>query len=345
MQYKDYYKILGVERGASEKEIKSAYRKLARKYHPDVNKSADASKKFKDVNEAYEVLSDTQKRQRYDGLGSNWQEGSNFTPPPGYENINFDFGQGGQGGFRNFRHFEDIGGAGGFSDFFETLFSDFFQQSGGGARQQAYSSATGRTSGRPPKAENLNITQDMLIDLEDLMGNGTKAVKVTMMEKCGECSGKGSYCYQCGGSGFVTETKTLNVKIPKNVKEGSKIRLSGEGKTDNFGRKGDLYLVVKYKKHPNFKPEGANILSDLEVSAPNAVLGTVAQAKTLHGVVKVTIPPGTQSGKSLRLKNLGLPRKEGGYGDHIAKIKIVIPETPSDEERKLYEKLAELDKD
>jgi len=345
MQYKDYYKILGVERGASEKEIKSAYRKLARKYHPDVNKEKMAAEKFKDINEAYEALSDPQKRQRYDNLGSSWQEGSQFTPPPGYENVNF--GGGDFGGFRNFRHFDnmgDMGGTGGFSDFFETMFSDFFQQSTGTHQQQGYTRTTSRPQRKPEKPEKLDITQDMLIDLEDLMGEGTKAVKVAYMDKCNECAGKGSYCHQCGGSGFITHTNTLNVKIPTNAKEGSKIRLTGEGKTGRTGKKGNLYLVVKYKKHPELKPEGANIHADLDVSAPEAVLGTVAQAKTLHGVVKVTIPPGTQSGQSLRLKNLGLPKKGGGFGDHIAKVKIVIPESPSKEEKKLYEKLAQLSK-
>ena len=340
MKYKDYYKILGVERGASEKEIKAAYRKLARKYHPDVNKAADASQKFKDVNEAYEVLSDPEKRRRYDGLGSSWKEGANFTPPPGYENVHVDFGAGDFGGFKTVHDFGDLGGMGGFSDFFETVFADFFQA---GAQQRGHTRPSRETVRQPEKAEKLDITQDMLVDLEDLMGEGTKAVKVSYMEKCRECQGRGSYCYQCGGSGFSTVTKTLNVKIPRGVQEGSKIRLSGEGKTDKYGRKGNLYLVVRYKKHPYFSPENSNIYADLEIPAPKAVLGTVAQARTLHGVVKVTIPPGTQTGKSLRLKELGLPKKEGGSGDHIAKVKITIPENPSEEEKKLYRKLAEIE--
>lgn len=348
MKYKDYYKILGVDRGASEAEIKSAYRKLARKYHPDVNKDKEASQKFKDVNEAYEVLSDPEKRKRYDGLGSSWKEGADFTPPPGYENIHIDFGAGDFGGFRGFSDFGDMGGMGGFSDFFETIFADFFQQSAGGAkssgaRQRSYARTAAEPSPRAEKTEALDITQDLLVDLEDLMEGGTKAVKVSYMEKCNECSGRGSYCYQCGGTGFSTITKTLNVKIPAGVKEGSKIRLAGEGKSDKYGRKGNLYLVVRYKRHPYFKPENSNIHAELDIPAPKAVLGTVAQARTLHGVVKVTIPPGTQSGKSLRLKGLGLPKKGGGYGDHIAKIKIIIPEKPSEEEIKLYQKLAEIE--
>ncbi len=343
MKYKDYYKILKVERGASEREIKSAYRKLARKYHPDVNKEKDAAQKFKDVNEAYEVLSDREKRKRYDSLGSSWQEGADFTPPPGYENIHIDFGAGDFSGFKTFHEFGDQGAMGGFSDFFETMFADFFQQSSGRTGQRAYT----RTTAEPPrpkeKPEALDITRDLFIDLEDLMEPGTKAVKVSYMDKCKECSGRGSYCYQCGGSGFATITKTLNVKIPAGVKEGTKIRLAGEGKVGRHGQKGNLYLIVKYKKHPYFKPEGSNITAELEISPPKAVLGTVAQANTLHGVVKVTIPPGTQSEKSLRLKGLGLPKKEGGYGDHIARVKINIPENPSDKEKELYQKLSELE--
>lgn len=338
MKYKDYYKILGVDRNADEKQIKSAFRKLARQYHPDVNKSPDASVKFKEINEAYEVLSDKEKRQRYDSFGSGWQEGSNFTPPPGFENIHINFGEGGYGGgFRTFGDFGEMGGLGGFSEFFEAMFGDFGQQSQGrpGRQQHAYTQ-------RPQQPEeNLDMTMDLFIDLEDLMGEGTKAVKTSYMDKCPECGGRGSMCYKCGGSGVTSVSKTLNVKIPKGIKEGSKIRLAGEGKTSS-GRKGNLYFIIKYKQHPDYTVDGANITSDAEVAAPKAVLGTVAEVKTLHGLVKVTIPAGTQSGKSLRLKGLGLPKKEGGFGDHIAKVKITIPEHPSDKEKELYKKLSEL---
>lgn len=333
MKYKDYYKVLGVERNADEKQIKAAFRKLARKYHPDVNKAPDASKKFKELNEAYEVLSDSEKRNRYDNLGSNWQEGSNFTPPPGYENIHRDFGQGGFGGFNTFN---DMGGLGGFSDFFETFFGDFGKQSAG-AQKQSYT----HHKQTPQPKENLDITQDLLVDLEDLMGEGSKAVKISYMDKCPECSGRGSRCYKCGGSGVASISKVLNVKIPKGVKENTKIRLSGEGKSSS-GSSGNLYFVIKYKNHPDYTAEGVNITSEVGVPAPKAVLGTIAEVKTLHGIVKVSIPNGTQSGKSLRLKGLGLPKKEGGFGDHIAKVKIIIPENPTSKEKELYKKLADL---
>jgi len=335
MKYKDYYKILGIERSADEKQIKTAFRKLARKYHPDVNKDSNATVKFKEINEAYEVLSDPEKRQRYDSLGSSWQEGSQFTPPPGYENIHMNFGEGGAGGFRSFNDFGDIGGLGGFSDFFESIFGNFSKQS---AEPRGQSHA--QRSHQPQ--ENLDITQELFIDLEDLMDEGAKAVKVSYMDKCSECGGRGSRCYKCGGSGVSSVSKVLNVKIPKAIKEGSKIRLVGEGKVSSSGKKGNLYFVIKYKHHPEFEVDGANISSDVEIPAPKAVLGAVAEVKTLHGVVKVTIPSGTQSGKSLRLKKLGLPKKEGGFGDHTAKIKIIIPEHPTDAEKELYKKLADL---
>jgi curved DNA-binding protein len=334
MKYKDYYEILGVSRSATEKEIKSAFRKLARKYHPDVNKSPDAVQKFKDLNEANEVLSDPQKRQRYDSLGSSWNQGADFTPPPGYENINMNFGQG-MGGFQGF---SDLGGLGGFSDFFSSIFGDVAGQS-----QQFSRRSAGHSQPRQ-KTENLDITQDIFLEPEDLMGNTSKAVKISYMDKCQNCSGRGSHCYHCGGSGVKSVSKTLNVKIPTGIKEGSKIRISNEGKSDSYGNTGNLYLVIKYKANADFQIDGTDVISELEISPPEAVLGTVASVKTLHGVVKVTIPKNTQAGKSLRLKKLGLPKKEGGFGDHNAKIKIVIPDDPSKEETELYKKLLELSK-
>ena len=334
MKYKDYYEILGVPKSASGQEIKSAFRKLARKYHPDVNKAKDADQKFKDLNEAYEVLSDTQKRQRYDNLGSGWQQGADFTPPPGYENINFGEGFGG------FHGFGDLGGQGGFSDFFSTIFGDILQKDPRVKRSSGFHDPQNHNKHN----ENLDIIQDLYIDLEDLMGDGTKSIRVSYMDRCPQCSGRGNNCYNCAGSGVTSVSKTLNVKIPKGVKEDAKIRLAGEGKGDSYGRKGDLYFKIKFNEHPLYKVEGSGISSELEISAPEAVLGTIAQANTLHGIVKVTIPPGTQSGKSLRLKNLGLPQKNGGYGDHTAKIKITIPAKPSEAEKELYKKLLELAK-
>lgn len=336
MKYKDYYETLGVSKSASEQEIKSAFRKLARKYHPDVNKESNASEKFKDINEAYEVLSDPQKRKRYDSLGSGWSQGSEFTPPPGFEGFNFNFGQGG------FQGFEDLGGLGGFSDFFSSMFGDFAQQDPRTHyTQKGFSRGASRQQGQ---SENLDITQEIYLEPQDLMGDTTKSVRISYMDKCSNCSGRGGMCHNCGGSGVTSVSKTLSVKIPKAVKEGAKIRLSGEGKVNSRGQKGNLYLVVKYKDSDNFKIKGTDVQSELEVSAPEAVLGKVAEVNTLQGIVKVTVPPLTQAGKSLRLKNLGLPKPDGGFGDHIAKIKITIPESPSEKELELYKQLFELSK-
>jgi curved DNA-binding protein len=331
MKYKDYYEILGVSKNATEQEIKTAFRKLARKYHPDVNKAPDAVQKFKDINEANEVLSDPDKRKRYDGLGSGWNQGADFTPPPGFERVNINFGDG------NFNSFNDLGG---FSDFFSSIFGDLMGQNV--QRSTRYSSNTPhRQSQQTRNTENVDITQEIYLDPEDLMGDIAKPVRISFMDRCPDCSGMGSRCYKCGGSGVMSVSKTLNVKIPKGIKEGAKIRLPNEGKTDSYGRKGNLYLVIKFKE-TSFKVEGTDILSELDISAPEAVLGTVTDIKTLHGVVKVTIPPGTQSGKSLRLKKLGLPKKDGAFGDHIVKVKITIPENPSVQEKELYRKLLDL---
>ena len=342
MKYKDYYEILGVTRNATEKEIKSAYRKLAKKYHPDVNKAKDASEKFKDVNEAYEVLSDPQKRQRYDSLGSNWNAGADFTPPPGYENINFDFGGfGNGGGFKNV-HFEDMGGFGGFSDFFSSLFGDFGTQSSRtnyGKKSRSY-----RQDSKQPPAKNLDITETITIEPEDAMNGAQKSVRVAYLDKCPDCSGRGSKCYRCGGTGLTTISKNLNVKIPKGIKEGQKIRLAKEGKKDEYGTVGNLYLVIKFNPNSQFKVDGENVTSTISITPAQSVFGTSKTVKTLHGDVKVNIPAGTKGGKSLRLKGLGLPNKDGGFGFMNVKIQIEVEENLTEEQKELYKKLLETNK-
>lgn len=346
MKYKDYYEILGVSRSASQSEIKSAYRKLAKKYHPDVNKTPEASEKFKDINEAFEVLSDQNKRQRYDSLGSNWQAGANYTPPPGFENINFDFGSGAQygGGFDNF---------GGFSDFFNSLFgggfsagastrggSSFYEDLGG--MGQGFSSR--RTSQRTQqKQENLDVTQDFKVTAKDIFAQKPVSVKISNLEKCTSCSGVGSVCSQCNGTGFVTFSKTLNVKVPLDVKEGQKIRLKGEGKLGSNSQKGDLYLVVKFADK-EYSINGSDLTKVIDVSPAESVVGVKKEIKTLHGDINIKIPPKTQGGAVLRLKELGLPKKNGGYGNLNVKINITIPKELSEKEIKLYEELLEIER-
>ena len=355
MQYKDYYEILGVSRSATQSEIKSAYRKLAKKFHPDVNKTPEASEKFKDINEAFEVLSDQNKRSRYDSLGSNWQAGANYTPPPGFEN--FDFGGFSQGGGNYYSssgiNFEDLGG---FSDFFNSLFGGGFAQSQRGASSRGrrantggyyddfgggFASAGTRSSGARNNAQSqadLNITQDIKVSAKDIYNQKPVSVKISNLEKCSACSGVGSVCSQCHGTGFVTYSKSLNVKIPLEVKEGQKIRLKGEGKSGSGNIKGDLFLVVKFSDK-TYTINGVDLTKTIEVTPAEAVIGTKKEIETLHGNISIKIPPRTSCGAVLRLKELGLQKKSGGYGNLNVKISLSIPENLTEAQLKLYEQL------
>lgn len=341
MKYKDYYETLGVQRSATEAEIKSAYRKLARKYHPDVNKTKEAEEKFKDINEAYEVLSDKSKRQRYDSLGANWQGGADYTPPPGFENFGFNFNQGGFdfGG----------GGTGGFSDFFASLFGDMMSGQGQNVNtnfggfdfgQNGFANTRKTTSSRTTeKTEDLDITKTLNLTAQELFDRKPVSVTFSQMDRCGHCNGNG-FCSHCGGTGIVSTPKTVKVKLPKDLAEGKKIRLKGEGKTDPRGRKGDLYLVIHLKDN-EYSIDGTNLTKDIEITPPEAVLGTNKEIKTLHGNINIKIPANVSSGQSLRLKNLGLPT-ENGFGDLNARIKIVVPKNYSDEIIELYKKIQSL---
>ncbi len=340
MKYKDYYEILGVKRDADAAAIKSAYRKLARKYHPDVNKTKEAEEKFKDINEAYEVLSDKNKRQRYDSLGSNWQGGAEWTPPPGFENFNFNFNQGGAQSF-------DFGG-GGFSDFFSSLFGDMMGEMGGQRTAQNFGNfdfgASQRTSrarrtSRPEPAEDLDVTKTLNVTAKELFDGKPISVSFTEMERCQECHG-GGYCSHCGGTGIVSTPKNVKVKLPKGIEEGKKIRLKGEGKSDAYGRKGDLYFVVHFKDS-EYEFDGANLTKDVEITPPEAVLGCSKEIQTLHGKITIKIPAGVSSGQALRLKQLGLP-KTSGYGDLNARIKIIVPKNQTKEIVELYKKIQAL---
>jgi len=345
MKYKDYYETLGVKRDASEAEIKSAYRKLARKYHPDVNKTKEAEEKFKDINEAYEVLGDKAKRQRYDSLGSGWQGGADYTPPPGFENFSFNFNQGGAQSF-------DFGG-GGFSDFFASLFGDMmgggrtsqggfggFDFSNGGMNMGGVNMG-GASTRRPSSqaSESLDVTKNLNLTAKEIFEKKPVTVTYNEMEKCGYCNGNG-YCSHCGGTGIHSEPRTVKVNLPKDIHEGMKIRLKGEGKSGNRGRKGDLYLVV-HIKDSEYDIDGANVTKEVEITPPEAVLGCSKDVVTLHGKINIKIPAGVSSGQSLRLKGLGLPNGSG-YGDFNAKIKIVIPKNYSQEVKDLYKKIQSL---
>jgi curved DNA-binding protein len=312
VEYKDYYNILGVPRNATEKEIRSAYRKLAREYHPDVNPSA--ADKFKDINEAYEALKDPEKRKLYDSLGANWRQGQNFTPPPGFEGFHtVDFG--------------DLGaGMGGFSSFFDILFGAGLGGAAGGrgfssqgfpGGCSAHAGGRGRragTRGHAHASEQLNIEENLHLSLEEV-ASGTRKEIVT------------------------PSGKRLTVNVPKGVKQGAKIRLAGEGHQTRSGR-GDLLLVVHYRAHPKFKVEDENLVYEAPVPVPDLVLGGEIHVPTLHGEVSMKIPAGTQPGRLMRLKGQGLPGKDGKtMGDLLVRPKAVIPEHPSDREKELYREL------
>ncbi len=358
MKYKDYYEILGVKKDASETEIKSAYRKLARKYHPDVNKEKGAEEKFKDINEAYEVLGDKEKRQRYDMLGSGFQNGADFDPSQGGF-AGFDFSQFANAGARG-------GNTGGFSDFFSAIFGDLM---GGGAKTaygrgfagdmfnggRFYSDMAGGADprsaskrrdnpGSSARKENLDINQNIILNLKDIMQGGTKNITITDYQKCRYCHGNsgGSFCSHCAGSGIERNLKNLSVKVPKMTREGQKIRIKGEGRSDDYGNKGDLYLTVKIKDL-NFIIDGDDLIKTVEITPSTAVLGGKKEVQTPEGKVTITIPEKTSSGKLLRLKGLGLPKKDGGKGNLNLKILIVLPNTISSNEIELYKKLQALE--
>lgn len=342
MEYKDYYEILGVKRDATAAEIKSAYRKLARKFHPDVNKTKEAEAKFKDINEAYEVLGDDAKRKRYDSLGSNWQGGSEYTPPPGFENFSFNFNQG--GGAQSFNFGQD---AGGFSDFFSSLFGDFM--AGGQSRTaggfNSYDFGRGRTSQtqqRPQKSEKLDITKNLDITAKELFEDKPITVKFSELEKCTQCPPNG-FCTHCGGTGFVNNSSSVKIKLPKNVTEGQKIKLKGKGRVDSYGRRGDMYLVV-HIKDGEYQIDGTTLIKDVEITPTEAVLGTQKDIETLHGKINIKVPKMVSSGQALRLKELGLPDKNGKYGDLKVRMKIIIPKDLTSQEIELYKKLADLRK-
>ena len=350
MKYKDYYEILGVKRDATQQEIKSAYRKLARKYHPDVNKTSDAQEKFKDINEAYEVLGDENKRKRYDTLGSGWSQGADFTPPPGFEGFNFS-------------NFSQGGAQGGFSDFFSAIFGDILnQQMGGSSRASGGFSNFGdfggfsgfntgnfsqgqqraRSSSKPKSGENLDIIQNINLSIDDIIKRPKKTVIVTSYQQCSHCHGsKTGFCSNCASTGIEKVSKTLSFQVPKDVKQGQKIRLRGEGKTDEYGSKGDVYLVVNITDK-DYEVSGYNLIKDVEILPYEAIFGCEKSIKTPEGNIKIKIPAMTQSGKKLRLKGLGLLKSDRTKGDLEARIKIVLPENISDKAMELYKKLKEL---
>ncbi len=302
MEYKDYYEILGVERSASEAEIKKAYRKLAAKHHPD--KPSGDETKFKEINEAYEVLGDTEKRQMYDQLGPNYHNGQNFQPPPDFESM-FGGGFGGAGGQ-----------AGGFSDFFESMFGGGFGGQGGFGHQG---------QGFQQKGDDQIVK--VLVTLEEAVNGAAKSLNLQMPNpnQFGQVS---------------HQPKQLKVKIPAGVKQGSRIRLSGQGSPGfGGGPNGDLYLEVDLQNHPLYKVDGDDIILNLPLTPWEAALGTKVEIPTLKGKVNMNIPAGTQSGSKLRIKGRGLGKGDKAGNQYIL-VQIHTPPADSDDAKAFYEEMA-----
>jgi DnaJ-class molecular chaperone len=324
VKFRDYYEVLGVAKTATADEIKTAYRKLARKYHPDVNPGdKSVEEKFKGINEAYEVLSDADKRKRYDQLGANWKSGEEFRPPPGWEGASD-----GVGGFSDL--FGGGGGRSGFSDFFESLF--------GGRR-----SARG---GDGFALRGLDAEAEVELTLEDAHRGVKRNITLQAMETCTDCRGSGTkdndVCLICRGAGFIRRPKSLEVTIPAGVRDGSVIRLAGQGEPGaNGAPAGDLYLHIRIQPHRLFTVVGeSDVQIELPVAPWEAALGAKVAAPTLDGPVEMKIPAGAQGGQRLRLRGRGLSRRGGGRGDEYVKLKIVIPSKPDPKEKELFEKLA-----
>lgn len=330
VKFQDYYELLGVDRNATDKEIKAAYRKMARKWHPDLhpaNEKKEAEEKFKRINEAYEVLKDPEKRSRYDQLGSRWKEGQDFHAPPDMDGVRFytsgDFNQ--AGGFE-----------GGFSDFFRMFFGD-----------QPRGQSAGSSHRRSVRGEDLE--SELELTVEEAYNGVTKSIRVSSSSVCSDCSGTGardrSFCSRCGGTGSVPEHKTLDVRVPAGVKEGSRIRLKGQGGSGLGGAsRGDLFLKVRLRPHPIFRLSGNNIETDAVIRPDQAILGDKIPVKTLDGQVKLSVPSGSTSGSKLRLRNKGFHGKNKTRGDHYVKLIVDIPSDLTAEEKELYQKLHELRK-
>lgn len=333
MDYKDYYKVLGVQKNASDDDLKKAYRKLARKYHPDVNpgdKSAEA--RFKEVNEAYEVLSDPEKRRKYDTLGPNWQEQFGFGAPSGAPRTR-TYSTRSSGGDVSFDYDDDPTG---FSDFFETLFG-----------RGTSGTTTTRRRGATRRGE--DIEQPVEVTLREAYTGTKRSYNVLSPETCAVCNGTGRFngrvCSVCGGTGTVEgRSRKLEVNIPAGVDNGSRVRIAGEGQPGvGGGPRGDLYLVVSVKPDPAFERKGDDLAVDVPVPLTTAILGGEAPVPTPDGKrLLLTIPPETQNGQSFRLAGKGMPRLRGsGAGNLLARVQVVLPRRLTPREKQLFEELAQ----
>jgi curved DNA-binding protein len=312
VQFRDYYETLGVSKTATDDEIRSAFRKLARKFHPDVAKDKKAAEeKFKQINEAYEVLGDPEKRKKYDQLGANWNQQGGFQPPPQWG------GQQPGGGF--YQWGSDNGGVE--FEFGGTGFSDFFEAFFGGGRGR---SAFGRFGGREATVERgADVEADIMVTLEEALHGSTRTVSLRRT-----------------GSNKV---ETYQVKIPRGVHEGQRIRLAGQGEAGaRGGKSGDLFLRVRLARHPDFRVEGSDLIHEVKIHPWQAVLGAELEVPTIEGTVRLKVPAGTQGGQRFRLRERGLPGISGRRGDLYVVVQIDIPKKLTDREREIWRELAKV---
>ncbi len=308
VKFRDYYEIMGLPRTAKAEEIKKAYRKLARKYHPDLNpNNKQAEEKFKEIQEAYEVLSDTEKRKKYDQLGANWKNGADFTPPPNWGGM-------GGGGFQGTIDIEDLFGRGqqqrggsAFSDFFEALFGGMAGMGGGGAAGAGTRSRMSRTP-RAGEAET-----ELTLPLEDMHHGTTRKLTVRL----------------------GNAEKTIDIRIPPGARDDSRIRIPHGGPNG-----GDLYVRLRLEPHSQFTVKGDDIEIELAIAPWEAALGASIEVPTLDGKAEIRVPPGVASGQRLRLRGQGLNLRGGGRGDLFVRLKIAVPKELTDAEKKLFQELS-----
>lgn len=348
LEFKDYYEALGVDRSADDSALKAAFRKAARKHHPDVNPGdPNAEERFKEVNEAYEVLSDAEKRKLYDRYGEEWQRykdaGYTGDEPQGSarrSTSNEDFGSwftGNSGGYTT----TDYSSAGDHSDFFETLFGNF-----GGSRRS--NDVFSRSTPRPRRGQ--DIDAEVEVSFDEAFRGTTRRFDIKAEETCPTCHGTGlvrnTTCRTCDGAGYIPRIKTIELKIPAGVTNGSRIRVAGQGGAgDGGGANGDVYLIVQVAPDKRFTREGDNLRTDVDIPMVTALLGGKAKVTTPTGRVELTIPAETQQGKVFRLRGQGMPKlksKSAERGDLLARANVVLPTNLTDREKALLEELRDL---
>lgn len=330
MQFQDYYEALGVARGASQDEIKKAYRQLALKWHPDRHeegKRAEAEQRFKRLSEAYEVLSDPEKRAKYDRFGEHWKQGEDFAPPPGTRTTSpAEFARA-------------FGGHGAFSDFFASLFGDEMRRDFGGERTHARFRQRGA-----------DVRAELALSATQAVQRGKSSFAIPAQGTCPRCGGVGfvgsgprgeHVCPTCGGVGAVHSEKKIELTIPEGVRDGLALRLKGLGEPGEGGTSGDLFLTLRIVSDASYRVSGSDLETDLDVTPWDAFLGTRAEVRTAAGLATVTIPPETPAGTRLRLRGQGLATQEGGRGDLHAVVRLVLPPDLSARQRELLRALAE----